>query len=177
MRVARSLRCCALLASLAAGPAGAQVVDTTAGAATPEALAARVMRTFERGTPAEFAAVFPDSAGRVFMRSGAPKRSRHRAVVLREPRRAVLLLAGTTRGGGGGNQTNAARHFSGFYEAVEAGGTWTVARKIPFDSANYIRTQALVVDVAPGKGITVVDTLTHRRWARRTASASASTPT
>ena len=47
----------------------------------------------------------------------------------------------------------------GFYEALEVDGLWRVTLKIPFDSANYIRSQALTVDVAPGKGLTVVDTL------------------
>ena len=130
------------------------------GAASPESLAVVVMRTFASGTPAEFAAIFPDSAGRVFMRSRAPKKSELASVIWRDQGRAVLLLAGTTRGGGGGSQTNNARHFSGFYGAAESGGLWKVTHKIPFDSANYIRAQALSVDIVPGRGITVVDTLT-----------------
>jgi hypothetical protein len=129
---------------------------------TPGELATLVMQKFAAGSPSEFAAIFPDSAGRVFMRSAAPKQSALAQVIWRAPGRAVLLLAGTTKSGGGGNQTNLARHFSGFYEAIDVGGTWKVSRKIPFDSANYIRTQALAVDIVPKKGITVVDTLTLR---------------
>lgn len=138
----------------AANPAGAPV-----GAESPEALAAAVMQTFASGTPEAFAAIFPDSAGRVFMRSPAPKRADLARVVWRDADRAVLLLAGTTAAGGGTNQTNNARHFSGFYEALEAGGVWTVQRQIPFDTLNFIRTQSLSVDVIPGDRIHVVDTL------------------
>jgi len=129
------------------------------GASTPDSLATLVMQTFSTGTPEAFAAIFPDSAGRVFMRSRAPKQSNLAQVIWRDRGRAVLLLAGTTRDGGGGNQTNNARHFSGFYSAAESGGVWTVTHQIPFDSANYIRSQGLAVDIAPGKAIAVVDTL------------------
>jgi hypothetical protein len=151
------LRATILLALLTAARVSAQEPITRA--ATPEALAALVMQKFASGTPAEFAAIFPDSAGRVFMRSGAAKRADIARVVWREPRRAVLLLAGTTATGGGTNQTNNARHFSGFYDAVEANGTWQIVRQIPFDTANYIRAQALYVNLVPGDRIDVVDTL------------------
>jgi len=132
----------------------------TTGAATPEALATAVMQTFATGSPAAFAAIYPDSAGRAFMRSRAPKRSDLARVVWRGPQRAVLLLAGTTAAAGGASQTNNARHFSGFYEAVATAGEWRVTRKLPFDSANHIRAQALSVDLIPGERIDVVDTLT-----------------
>src|SRR5688572_12875893 len=73
----------------------AQEPATTApvrSAATPDSLAALVMKTFSSGTPAEFAAIFPDSAGRVFMRSRQPKQSDLAQVIRREPGQAVLLL-------------------------------------------------------------------------------------
>jgi hypothetical protein len=148
-------------ASLAARIAPAQELSgEPMGAPTADSLAALVMNRFASGTPDEFAAIFPDSAGRVFMRTRAPKQANIAQVIWRAPRRAVLLLAGTTRGGAGSDQTNNARHFSGFYGAVEANGVWTVAHKIPFDSANYIRSQAITVDIVPATGIHVVDTLT-----------------
>lgn len=130
------------------------------GASSPEALAEVVMQKFADGTPDEFAAIFPDSSGRVFMRSRSPKKSELMRVAWRDGGAAVLLLAGTTIRGSGGDQTNAARHFSGFYEAAEIEGEWRIVRKLPLDTANYIRAQALSVDVTPGVGIEVVDTLT-----------------
>jgi hypothetical protein len=135
---------------------------------TPEALAAMVMQVFATGTPQEFAAVFPDSAGRVFMREArGTRRAELARVVWKGPRRAVLALGGAVRGAGsgergvaaGGNETNGARNFSGFYEAVESDGMWRVRRQIPFDSANYIRNQSLHVEVMPGKGIQVLDSV------------------
>ena len=154
-----------LTATLVAAPAYALQAQTPAsatatGAPTPEALATVVMQKFASGKPDEFAAIFPDSVGRVFMRSAAPKRSDIARVIRRANDRAVLLLAGTTTTGNGGGQTNNARHFSGFYEAAPQGGEWRITRQIPIDSANYIRSQRLSVDVVPGERIDVVDTLT-----------------
>lgn len=135
---------------------------------TPEALAALVMQKFSSGAPDEFAKVYPDSAGRVFMREGRGARVTELSqVVWKGPKRAVLLLGGVVRPNAttvrdvtsGGNETNGARHFSGFYEAVESDGLWAIARQIPLDSLNVIRSQQLVVDLVPTTGITVVDTL------------------
>src|SRR5687768_4391811 len=118
----------ATLVSVGLGARGAtaQVAPTgLVGAPTADSLAALVMHRFASATPDEFAAIFPDSAGRVFMRSRAPKQANLARVIWRAPRRAVLLLAGTTREGAGSDQTNNARHFSGFYNAVESNGVWT----------------------------------------------------
>jgi hypothetical protein len=142
------------------------------GRPTPEALATAVMEAFASGTPESFAAIYPDSAGRVFMREARGTRTTQLAeVVWSTPKRAVLLLAGVVRSGSGGagapprgasagsNETNAARHFSGFYEAVSSNGAWVLERQIPFDSANFIRAQHIDVAVAPADGIAVADTL------------------
>lgn len=160
----RPLAAAALIAALATGT-GLHAQTPTAnqpvtGAATAEALAAEVMRRFADGSPEEFAAIFPDSLGRVFKRSPAPKRADLARVVHRDGGRAVLLLAGTTRSGNGGSQTNNARHFSGFYEAARVGDEWRVVRQIPFDTLNHIRAHRLNVDLSPGTGIEVVDTMT-----------------
>ena len=128
------------------------------------------MQKFSSGTPQEFAAVFPDSAGRVFMREARGSRRTELAqVIWRSPHRAVLLLGGVARSASasgkpststlGSNETNGARHFSGYYEAVDSAGAWRLTRRIPLDSATFIRTQSLHVDVDPAKGIDVVDTL------------------
>jgi len=125
------------------------------------------MQTFESGTADQFASIYPDSAGRVFMREArGTRRSELAQVVWKGPRRAILLLGGAVRGSTadrtastGGNETNGARHFSGFYEAVENHGTWTISRQVPFDSANYVRSQHLSVTLAPATGLEVVDTI------------------
>jgi len=153
-----------LLAILLAGRGSAQAPS---GASTPEALATLVMQKFSSGTPQEFAAIYPDSAGRVFMRDARGTRTTEIAEVVWKTRhRAVLLLGGVVKAATaargatmGSNETNGARHFSGFYEAVDSNGTWKITHKIPFDSANYIRSQSLHVEVAPATGLRVVDTL------------------
>ena len=78
----------------------------------------------------------------------------------------MLLLGGVvkatdgSRGAtAGSDTTNGARHFSGFYEAVDSNGTWKITHKIPFDSTNHIRTQSLHVEITPATGLRVVDTL------------------
>jgi Peptidase family M1 domain len=157
----RMITAAAVLAATVASGAAAQdaSIPPTSERTTPEALASAVMRAFESGDADAFAALYPDSAGRAFMRSRAPKRADLARVVWRDGDRAVLLLAGTTTTGNGAARTNNARHFSGFYEAAAVDGDWTVTRKLPFDSANHIRAQTLHVDLAPGEGIDVVDTL------------------
>ena len=144
------------------------VAGSAAGASTPEALAELVMRTFSSGTPEEFARVYPDSAGRVFMREARGTRQTELAqVIWKGPHRAVLLLGGVVKtvasavrsAGVGSNETNGARHFSGFYEAVDSGGTWKLTRQIPLDSANFVRSQALHVNVTPATGLQVLDSV------------------
>src|SRR5436309_3444002 len=106
--------------------ADAQAPTKRAAVKTPEALATFVMQKFSSGTPDEFAAVYPDSAGRVFMRDARGTRRMELAqVITKTAHNAVLLLGGVVRAGdvpprgaaAGSNETNAARHFSGFYEA------------------------------------------------------------
>ncbi|HEX3865976.1 MAG TPA: M1 family aminopeptidase, partial [Gemmatimonadaceae bacterium] len=147
--------------------AGAQTSPRRTPIGTPDSLAVAVMREFSSGTPEGFAALDPDSAGRVFMREGRGTRQTELAqVITKTPGRAVLLLGGVVRAGSaprsaaaGSNETNGARHFSGFYEAEQANGTWRVTRAIPLDSENFIRTQRIWVDVFPADGIQVTDTL------------------
>ena len=148
--------------------ATAQVPTTAPGAPSAEALATLVMQTFSSGTPEAFAAIYPDSAGRVFMRQARGKRVTQLArVAWQNSHRAVLLLGGVVQSpagaardaNAGGDETNGARHFSGFYEAIETHGVWRISGQIPFDSANFIRSQVLQVEVNPDSGMRVVDTL------------------
>jgi hypothetical protein len=138
------------------------------GARTPESLATMIMQKFSSGTPDEFAAVDPDSAGRVFMREARGTRTTELAqVIWTSGDHAVLLLGGVVRNGtssphgasAGSNETNGARHFSGFYDAMKTSSGWVVTHQIPFDSANFIHTQRLSVDVFPADSIHVIDTV------------------
>ncbi len=137
-------------------------------APSPEALATQVMQVFSAGTADEFAAIYPDSAGRVFMREARGSRRTELAqVIWKEPHRAVLLLGGVVLPSGrasrsvtdGADETNGARHFSGFYEARDTADGWRIVHQIPLDSGNYVRSQRLHVIVTPSTGIQVLDTL------------------
>src|SRR3954469_17211849 len=83
---------------LVATRVAAQAPPSVTTASSPEALATLVMQKFSSGTPQEFAAVYPDSAGRVFMREARGTRQTELAqVIWKSPRRAVLLLGGVVR--------------------------------------------------------------------------------
>jgi hypothetical protein len=163
IRRALLLLAAVVLAAGGSSRANAQAMPPL-GAETPEALASLFMARFSSGTPAEFAAVDPDSAGRVFMREARGTRQTELArVVWRSADHAILLLGGVVRTGAnvpvgasaGSNETNGARHFSGFYDAVQTDVGWIITHQIPLDSANFIRTQRLSVHVVDTVGIVV----------------------
>lgn len=134
------------------------------GAPSPDSLAALFLHRFASGSPAALDSVDPDPESRKAMhnavKEGLARKADLGRVVWQGPERAVLLLTGTVHSGTGGDEANLVRHLSGFYEAVESGGNWTVSRQVPFDTLNYIRAQKLHVALTPAKGIRVVDTLT-----------------
>ena len=147
---------------------------TQVGAPTPDSLARLVMARFATATPEAFDSVYPDPLGRDVVRSASQQRNLRRAdlqrVVWQRENRAVLLLAGTVYparerplpldAAAGSDETNRVRRFSGFYEAVNASGTWTLTRALPLDSLNYIRAQAIHATITPGQGLESIDTLT-----------------
>ena len=136
-------------------------------ARSPQALASEVLERFARGTPAAFDSVYPDAGGRALVRRAAERGWTRRPDVARVvwsgPGRAVVLLGGVVLvPSNAGDQTNASRSFSGLYEAADSGGAWRLGRRLPLDSANRITSQALAVQLRPGAGVRVVDTLTVR---------------
>jgi Peptidase family M1 domain len=147
------------------------VASAAAGQApTPDSLARLVVGRFAEATPAAFDSVDPDPLGRALIRSAIDRhlvRGRGLTRVLAaDPQQAILLLTATVGEPGsatgvstGGDQTNRVRRFSGLYTAVRTGDAWTLARRVPFDSANWIRAQHLHVALAPGQATHVLDTL------------------
>jgi hypothetical protein len=133
------------------------------GAPTPDSLAALFLQRFVADSPAAFDSVDPDSESRTVMHAAVRKKLAREAglrrVVWRDSERAVLLLTGTVKADNGGDETNLVRHFSGLYQAERRDDGWSVVRQLPIDTLNYIRGQALHVELAPGRGIVVVDTL------------------
>jgi hypothetical protein len=160
MRLWNSL---ALGFGLFAAPAAAQD-QALRGAPTPDSLARLLGAVFESATPEAFDSVYTDPAGRAVFHSAVKAKSARHSVLAQVIRRssteAVLLFGGIVAGGSGSDETNRVRHLSSFYEARLVDGMWRLGRKIPIDSSNYIRRQALDVDLAPERGIAVVDTLT-----------------
>ncbi|HWZ57507.1 MAG TPA: hypothetical protein VNW46_00925, partial [Gemmatimonadaceae bacterium] len=146
------------------------VTELRAQAPTPDSLARLVVHRFATATPQAFDSVDPDPLGRAVVETAvdrhfvrAPGLAR---VLVAGPDRAVLLLTAIVREPGtasgleaGGDQTNRVRRFSGLYEAVRTGGTWALARQIPFDSTNEIRAQTIHVALTPGGLSRIRDTL------------------
>lgn len=161
-RIAAALLVAAVFGfTLPRAPSPGQARST--GAPTPDSLAALFLDTFATGTIAQFDSVDPDSESRTVQHSAAQRKLPREAgvgrVVWKAPHRAVLLLTGTVRVGTGGDETNLVRHFSGFYEATDTGGSWTIARQIPIDTLNHIRGHALHVTLVPTRDARVIDTM------------------
>jgi hypothetical protein len=156
-----------------ASSASAQTAATL-GAPTPDSLGRLVMSRFANATPDAFDSVYVDPLGRDVVRTAVQQRSLRRAdlqrVVWQGPDRAVLLLTGTVYparerpqpldAAAGSDETNRVRRFSGFYEAIRTNDAWRLGRQLPLDSLNYIRAQAIHVNLTPGKGLEAIDTLT-----------------
>jgi hypothetical protein len=146
-----------------ARPSAISPGTTSIGAPTPDSLAALFLHRFVANSPAAFDSVDPDSESRTVMHGAVRKKVAREAglgrVVWRDSREAVLLLTGTVKADNGGDETNLVRHFSGLYQAERRDGRWSVVRQLPIDTLNYIRGQALHVELEPGRGIVVVDTL------------------
>jgi hypothetical protein len=162
MRPMKHLATILIALALLASPAAAQPPGAT-GAGTPDSLVALVLERFATGTPAAFDSVFPEEDGRALVRRAAerkwPRRADGGRVVRVEPGRAVVLLGGWVEVGSSGDETYLGRSFSGLYEARRAGPRWVLARRLPLDSANAIAAHALHVELAPGEGMRVTDTL------------------
>lgn len=133
------------------------------GAPTPDSLSALFLHRFAADSPAAFDSVDPDSESRVVMHGAAKKKMVREAglgrVVWRDSKQAILLLTARVKADNGGDETNLVRHLSGFYQATEGRGNWTIVRQLPLDTLNFIRSQILHVDLTPGSGIIVADTL------------------
>lgn len=146
-----------------ARPATIQLRAPSTGAPTPDALAALFLHRFVADSPVAFDSVDPDSESRAVVRSAIRRKLAREAglgrVVWRDSERAVLLLTGTVKADNGGDETNLVRHLSGLYLAEAHSGSWSIVQQLPIDTLNYIRRQALHVELAPGRGIAVVDTL------------------
>jgi hypothetical protein len=73
---------------------------------------------------------------------------------------AFVLLTGLPSFGNSGDETNSALHYSGIYLLKKNGTNWQIAGRIAFDRLNQIISQHMGLEVKPGEGITVNDTLT-----------------
>jgi hypothetical protein len=144
-------------------------VPVSIGAKTPDSLAHLVLGRFASASAEAFDSVYPDPVGRMVVHRAAdghlsrqPGLARVLAVRGDE---AVLLITGTVHEGKGhglttgGDETNTVRRFSGLYAARRSDGQWRLARQIPFDTLNRIRTQALHVTIVPGTESRILDTL------------------
>lgn len=73
---------------------------------------------------------------------------------------AFVLLTGLPTFGNSGDETNSALHYSGIYLLKKNGTNWQITDRIAFDRFNQIISQHIGLEVKPGAGMAVNDTLT-----------------
>jgi len=73
---------------------------------------------------------------------------------------AFILVTGLPISGNSGDETNSALHYSGIYLLKKNGTNWQITDRIAFDQLNQIITQHIGLEVKPGEGMAVNDTLT-----------------
>lgn len=153
------------LTPAAAGSGVGQEPPAKPLAASPEALASAYRRVLTTGdtTGSDWQQVPPDV--RSWVRDVRPDADRLvpgiGRVVHQTPDRAVLVLSGLPEfDGGTAAETSASRGVSGYYEAVREREGWRLGRRLPIDAGNTILAQELDVELRPGEGLLVSDTLT-----------------
>ncbi len=135
----------------------------TSTAATPQELAQLVLQRFSTGSLQEFESVDPDPGGRAVVAAAIQRKAIRKPnlgqVVWSDSQRAVLLLTGTVVDEDSAVETIRSRHFSGLYEAVKSGDSWSIARQLPFDADNHILVHTINAIISPGHSIDVKDTV------------------
>jgi hypothetical protein len=128
---------------------------------SPLQLANIVMQRWAGTSEADFAAMFPFREGRdAFSESAQMQFDRivGLAKVVRESNeRAVLLISGVALMENSGDATIQSRGISGFYEAHEEAGRWTLVARVPLEDEGRILAHRLSVRVRPAEGIDVED--------------------
>lgn len=179
MRLTNSFTAGAILAVfLSLIPASQALSQQQGGFQSPSALASEILTRFHSATAEDFAAVYPFPDGRELV-DWAIKESVERVpgfarVLKMDGDRGVIVVSGVLTFGNSGNETSAARGFSELYEVRKQSdpSTWEVTRLLPLDTLGVIRRQRLDVDLSPGHGMHITDTLSVRAdtdlgWAAR----------
>jgi hypothetical protein len=162
------MRAAAVLA-LAVG-ALAVFAQATSGASwgtrftSPEALAEAVLTAFGHRDTSAFRQVYPFEPGRALLQSAIGDSVQAVPVFGKVLRRndpwALLMLAGYLRYGNSGDETSTARRFSGLYLATSnRSGVWRLRGRLPLEEQGGLQSHRLVVDLQPGFGLAVVDSL------------------
>ncbi|SHF24686.1 M1 aminopeptidase family protein [Pedobacter caeni] len=73
---------------------------------------------------------------------------------------AFVLLSGLVLYGNSGDETNYSGNYTGIYKFELVASDWKLKTPINVDRSNQIKKHGLKVDILPGKGIKVSDTLT-----------------
>ena len=132
-------------------------------APTPAALVELALHRFETASPDSFDAVHPDPDARQLVRYAVeaswPRRVAGGGVISADADSAVLWLAGYAETGHSGYETSLGRMFTGLYAAARDETGWRILRKLELDRGNRIHVQTLHVDLHPGAGLVVRDTL------------------
>jgi len=118
---------------------------------------------FQLGDTERFNKVFPLEKVQDFYKTLIAKKftrklGAHKTIKI-YPDSAFVLLSGTALYGNFGDETSFSTNYSGIYKFHYINGSWTITDRISIDRMNKIKKQNLSLDVEPGRGIKVSDTL------------------
>ncbi|MCC6243297.1 MAG: hypothetical protein IT353_10675 [Gemmatimonadaceae bacterium] len=161
MNTPKSLLVLALVVLLGAGP---HVFAQSTPPRSAEQLASAMTSRFLGIDTVAFHEVYPHADGRELhgeaVRRSLPRQSSVARVLTQSRQSAVLLFGGVVRFGNTGDETSASRALSGVYRARRSTqGAWTLGSVVPFGTMASIRRHHLFVNLRPGRGIDVTDTL------------------
>ncbi|MEM6336319.1 MAG: M1 family aminopeptidase [Bacteroidota bacterium] len=154
----------ALCGLLCSSFASAQPEPALRSAGSPDALADSVVAAFAEGNQTAFDGWYPFDDGRSLLASGL-KDGDERVVQLSEvvsqtEDEATLLIGAFLRFGNTGDETIYAGDLSGLYLAgLDETGRWRLTERIGWESLDRAHSHRLHVELLPGWGLDVVDTL------------------
>ena len=119
---------------------------------------------FQHNNPDDFNRIMPLQSIQEFYASMLKEKLKKIAgkskIILKDKDSAYVLLSGLILCGNSGDETYLSGSYTGIYKFERTAGSWKLTSRIDIDRANQIKKQNLQIDITPGKGVKIKDTLT-----------------